>query len=394
MSAGVRRRRKGRVVVLHLAAQYPFAGVIWQLLHHLVGLRSLGLEVYYLEDHGSWVYDPRSEVIVADPAPNLRILSEALGRFGFDGRWGFYDGEARRYLGFSRERAHELLAEADAVINLCGATDPREEHRRSRCMIYLQTDPGTIQVEIAQRTPHGQEVASAHHLFFTYAENLGAPDCLLPTGGIRWYPTRPPVLLDQWHPGVGSDSPIAFTTVGTWRNRGNDVEIGGETYYWSKHLNFRKLLEVAGQAGQPIELATDLSAGPDYEAAVAGGFSFTPVVPMSLELDTYREYISASRGEFTPAKDVYVRTRSGWFSDRTACYLAAGRPVITQRTGFEKYLPEGSGLLGFDHADEAVAALRAVNSDYARHCQSAREIAAEYFDAGRLLDEIAEKAGL
>ena len=143
-----------------------------------------------------------------------------------------------------------------------------------------------------------------------------------------------------------------------------------------------------------MELATNLNSGPDYERAVAGGFKIRPAVPMSLNLDSYRQYISSSRGEFTAAKDLYVRTRSGWFSDRSVCYLAAGRPVITQRTGFEKFIPTGVGLLGFDNADEAVEVVHAVNADYASHASAAREIACEYFDALKLLDEIAQTAGL
>lgn len=388
------RRRKGRVVVLHLAAQYPFAGVIWQLIHHLVGLRELGLDVYYIEDHGSWVYDPIALTQVKDPRPNLDVLNAVLQRFGFDDRWGFayYDGLRLEYLGMSGARCRRLLAEADAVINLCGATRPRAEHRGLRCLVYLQTDPGIIQVEIANGGE--RQIVEAHKLFFTYAASIGAADCRLPTGGVEWLPTRPPVLLDQWRPGIGPADPVKFTTVGTWRNRGNDVEIGRETYYWSKHVNFQKVLEVARMANQPIELATDLDSGPDYERALAGGFTFRQAIPMSLDLDGYREYVSSSRGEFTPAKDVYARTRSGWFSDRTVCYLAAGRPVVTQRTGFEKYVPEGRGLMAFDTPEEAAEAIRAVNADYAMHCRAAREIAAEYFDARALLDRIAEAAGL
>ncbi|HXR34558.1 MAG TPA: glycosyltransferase, partial [Candidatus Binataceae bacterium] len=177
-------------------------------------------------------------------------------------------------------------------------------------------------------------------------------------------------------------------------NRGKDVEINGEKYWWSKHLNFRRVLDVARLAGQPIELATDIDSGPDYERALAGGFTIRPVIPMSLDLEGYREYISASRGEFTPSKDLYVRTRSGWFSDRTATYLAAGRPVVTQYTGFEKYIPTGAGLLGFNDAAEAVDALRRINADYPRHAKAARELAEEYFDAGKLLEEMASAMGL
>ncbi|MDO8432336.1 MAG: hypothetical protein Q7S58_07995 [Candidatus Binatus sp.] len=390
----MKNTRKGKIVVLHLAARYPFAGVIWQLLHHLIGFRQLGLDVYYIEDHGAYVYDPNLGAPNADPTTVLKSLAAVLDRYGFGDRWSFFDSVRNDYLGMPRERCVELLRDADAVINLCGATEPRDEHRKSRCLVMLETDPGVLQLELGRKMPSAVSFARAHQLFFTYGYNIGAPDCLLPTGGIDWRPTRPPVALDEWRPGVGPAEPPRFTTVGTWQNRGNDFEIAGETYYWSKDVNFRKMLEVANRASQPIELASDLTSGPDYDRALRGGFTFTPVVPMSLDIDGYRNYISASRGEFTVAKDIYVRPRTGWFSDRTVCYLAAGRPVVTQRTGFEKTIPTGIGLLGFDTADEAVDAIRIINSDYPRHARAAREIAAEYFDAAKLLDEIRQAAGI
>ncbi|MGA2409631.1 MAG: glycosyltransferase [Candidatus Binataceae bacterium] len=386
-------RRKGTIVVLHLAGQYPFAGVMWQLIHHLVGFRQLGLDVYYIEDNGAWAYDPVARSSIEDPSANLKVLADVLGRFGFADRWAFYDKEHDTYLGMSRVRCHQLLAGADAVINLCGATFPREEHHDAR-MIYLETDPGPMQMELSRHNEQWVRKAAGHQLFFTYGANIGNPDCLLPTGGIRWHPTMPPVLLDEWHEGVGLAEPAAFTTVGTWKNRGGDVTIGGDTYFWSKHVNFGKVLDIPNRSGQPIELATDLAAGSDYEAALKGGFALRPVIPMSLDLDGYRTYISSSRGEFTVAKDVYARTHSGWFSDRTACYLAAGRPVVTQRTGFEKFIPEGRGLLGFDTADEAAEALRIINASYSAHARAARAIAVEYFDAIKVLDAVAEIIGL
>jgi hypothetical protein len=387
-------KHKGRIVVLHLAIQYPFAGVVWQLLHHLIGLRALGFEVYYIEDHGAYVYDAIAQTPTPDSSRNIKLVGGVLDRFGFAGRWGFRDPITQDYLGMAKDKCLKLIRESDAVINLCGASDPRDEHLASSMLIYLETDPGVFQVNIERRDPTAMRNASAHKLFFTYAYNIGQSDCRVPTAGLTWHPTRPPVLLDEWHPGVGPANPSAFTTVGTWHNKGNDIEVDGTTYYWSKHVNFAKVLEVARRAGQPIELATDLRSGPDYECALRGGFTFRPVVPMSLDIDDYREYISSSRGEFTVSKDLYVRTRSGWFSDRTVCYLAAGRPVITQFTGFEKFIPCGTGLLGFDNADGAVDAIRTVNSDYSRHAKAAREIAAEYFDALKLLGEIAGKAGL
>ncbi|MGA6974770.1 MAG: glycosyltransferase [Candidatus Binatus sp.] len=387
-------KRKGKIIVLHLAARYPFAGVIWQLIHHLLGFRRLGLDVYYIEDSRAYVYDPTIADATTDPTHNLKVLHGVLDRWGFGDRWSFLDSVKEEYVGMSRARCMELFREADMVVNLCGATEPRQEHERTRCMVYLETDPGVFQLELARKIPTAVEFARVHKLFFTYCYNIGAPDCLLPAAGLDWHPTRPPVNLEEWRPGVGPAEPRAFTTVGTWQNNGHDMIIGGETYYWSKHLNFRKALEVAARASQPIELATNLDAGPDYDRAVAGGFSFTPVVPMSLDIDAYREYISSSRGEFTVAKDIYVRPRTGWFSDRTVCYLAAGRPVVTQRTGFEKFIPTGAGLLGFDTPDEAVDAIKQINADYPRHARAAREIAVEYFDPVKLLDEVAVAAGI
>jgi Glycosyl transferases group 1 len=387
-------KRKGKIVVLHLAARYPFAGVIWQLIHHLVGFRQLGLDVYYIEDHRAHVYDPTIETITTDPSRNLKVLGAVLDRYGFGDRWAFLDSIREEYVGMSRERCMELIRDADAVVNLCGATEPRVEHDNSHCLVYLETDPGVVQLELARKIPTTVRFAKSHKLHFTYCCNIGAPDCLLPTAGLDWHVTRPPVNLEEWRPGVGPAAPRSFTTVGTWQNNGNDMVIAGETYYWSKHINFRKALEVAARAAQPIELATNLTAGPDYDRAIAGGFSITPAVPMSLDVDTYRDYVSSSRGEFTVAKDIYVRPRTGWFSDRTVCYLAAGRPVVTQRTGFEKFIPTGEGLLGFDTPEEAVEAIRAINADYPRHARAAREIAVEYFNPVKLLDEIAVAAGI
>ena len=387
-------RRRGKIVVLHLAARYPFAGVIWQLLHHLVGFRELGFDVYYIEDHGAHVYDPSIITVSPNPARNLALLDSVLTRYGFGGRWSFYDVVRNEYVGMNRALAMGLIAEADMVVNLCGATEPREEHLRSQCMVYLETDPGVFQVRYANREPQVISKAAAHKLFFTYGYNIGAADCVLPAGKLGWRPTRPPVLLSEWPDLSGVSAPPAFTTVGTWRNHGSDIDIGGRTFYWSKHTNFAAMLDVASRAEQPIELATDLDSGPEHERALRGGFSFRPVVPMSLDIDAYRNYIGGSRGEFTVAKDLYVNTRSGWFSDRSACYLASGRPVVTQRTGFEKFIPTGEGLLGFDDAAEAVEAIRMINRDYRRHARAAREIAAEYFDSAKLLDDIAHAAGL
>ncbi len=388
------RQHKGTIVILHLAMRFPFAGVIWQLLHHLIPLRRLGYDVYYIEDHGAWVYDPLKQTPVPDPAPNVHFVSEVLARFGFADHWAFYDVEGHDYLGMPRERCAELLAHADAIINLCAATSPRDEHRRNGCLIYLQTDPGILQIQLAEGDALAQEDVLAHHLHFTYALNIGRSDCLLPDGAINWRTTRPPVVVDQWRRDSSSCDGGFFTTVCTWHNKGKDFELGGETYRWSKDVTFRRFLDMPQRSNQGMELASDLTDGEDYEKAVAGGFNLKPAVPMSLDLDSYRSYISASRGEFTTAKDVVARTNCGWFSDRSVCYLAAGRPVVTQSTGFEKFMPIGKGLFAFKTPEEAAVAIEEINRDYSSHARAAASLASEYFDSNKILSEITAAAGL
>jgi hypothetical protein len=385
----------GLIIVHHLSIQLPFAGIIWQLLHHLIGFRSLGLDVYYVEDSGGqWVYDPIAGTYISDPQRNLAVVTNVLERYGFGDRWAFRDPLSGEYLGMSRAKCTRLIRDADAVFNLCGAINPEEQHANTRCLVYLGTDPGQFQVQLEQGDPKTTSCANAHHLFFTYAYELGTPECPLPTGGLRWQRTRPPVLLDHWACFLGLPDSGLFTTVGTWENKGRDIRIRGETYSWSKHLNFMKMLEVPNGSSQHIELATDLHSGEDYERMKSAGFRLRSAIPMSLDADEYRNYIGSSRGEFSVAKDVVARTGSGWFSDRSACYLAAGRPVVLQRTGFERSLPVGVGLSCFNNTEEAVDAIRSISANYERHSRAAREIAREYFDAAKLLREIAEAAGV
>lgn len=392
--ARVGPHHKGTIVVLHLAMRFPFAGVIWQLLHHLIALRRLGFDVYYIEDHGAWVYDPLKQTPVRDPEHNVRFMSDVLERFGFADHWAFYDAETRDYLGLSRERCYDLLINADAIINLCAATSLRDEHRRNGCLIYLQTDPGILQMRLVQGDPAIREDVLAHHLHFTYALNIERPDCLLPGGGVHWRTTRPPVLIDQWQESSRVRDRGAFTTVCTWRNQDKDIELQGEIYHWSKDVTFRCFLDMPLRSHQQMEIATDLAAGKDYEKALAGGFTVVPAVPMSLDVDCYKRYIATSRGEFTTAKDVVARTNCGWFSDRSVCYLAAGRPVVTQSTGFEKFLPVDKGLFAFRTPEEGADAIRAINRDYGTHSRTAAAIAAEYFDATKVLGEVVAAAGL
>jgi len=198
-------------------------------------------------------------------------------------------------------------------------------------------------------------------------------------------------VLDLWRPGPEGR---AFSSIATWENKGKNVAFRGETYYWSKHVNFLAMIDVPRASGEPFELAMDPSDERVRAELGAHGWSLVDPRPISADVDAYRAYVERSRGEFTVAKDIYVRPRSGWFSDRSVCFLAAGRPVVTQETGFSEIIPSGEGLVAFSTPDEAVTAVRAVAADWPRHAAAARRIAEEHFAAGIVLGAMLDAAGL
>jgi hypothetical protein len=276
---------------------------------------------------------------------------------------------------------------------LCGATAPRAEHRQGARLLYIETDPVYEQFRIAAGERSSLEFLASHDVLFTYGENLGADDCPVPIERFHWKTTRPPVVLDYWEDRVDPSAPC-FTSIASWENKGKNITFGGATYQWSKHVNFLHFLDLPRATPQPFRLAM---APPDaaVEAHIrAAGWDLTDPAPVSRDLDTYRDFIYASRGEFTVAKDIYVRPRSGWFSDRSVCYLAAGKPVVTQETGFSKFVPTGEGLFAYSTLEEAVDALARINADYSRHGRAARRLAAEHFGAGPVLKRLLVDAGL
>jgi hypothetical protein len=237
------------------------------------------------------------------------------------------------------------------------------------------------------------EALAAHHYIFTYGENLGAADCRVPVERFQWQPTRPPICLDWWATSAPPAADAGLTTVANWKHTGKDIVWQGETYYWSKHLEFQHFINLPSHSALPLELAIGGVSDAERADMRRHGWRVVPSVRLA-EPSAYREYICASRGEFTVAKDQNIRLRSGWFSDRSACYLAAGRPVITQDTGFGNVIPTGAGLFAFRTEDEALAAIATVAHDYERQSHAARCIAQEYFAAECVLGDVLRRIGL
>ena len=387
------RPSRGRIIVFGILFWYPLAGVTYQFLHYLLGLRRLGYDPYYIEDSGRWVYDPKLNDLSPDASGNIQTVVPVLEAHGFGDHWAFRGNypDGRCY-GMSEADILRLYGEADAFLNVTGAQELRDEHLRCPRRIYVESDPFASQVKVAQGDRGMIATLDAHDTLFTFGENLGAPDCDVPIDRFTWLPTRQPVALDLWQ-GAPASSEARYTTITTWHNKGKDIMFRGERYYWTKDREFEKFLDLPHKRAVGFELAAGVD--DDVRQRLVGhGWHQTHSVEVSQIVDRYRDYIRHSRGEFTVARDQYVRPRTGWFSDRSACYLAAGRPVITQETGFSKFIPSGRGLFGFTTMEDILDAVDAIESDYEAHCRAAREIASEYFGAEKVIGRLMSQAGL
>ncbi len=376
---------KLKIVILGMMGRCPFGGQTWLYLNWLRAFAKLGHEVWYVEDDSVWPYDPIQNSVTDDCRYAVKHIANSLERVGLAGQWAFRLADRDDACwNLTKSQLAGLYRDCDLLLNVVGATDLREEHLAARRRIYVETDPVTAELRLASGDEHTKRAYALHERVVTYGENYGAPDCGVPTCGLRMSKTRQPIDLDLWPMAFDPDA-RHFTTIGNYKQEGSDVEYNGETYRWSKHHEWEKFIDLPRRVRQSFELAMMPGEEKDRARLREHRWSLTPPLEMSLDIfGRYPEYFRRSRGEFTVAKDQNVRLRSGWFSERDVCYLASGKPVVTQDTGFSNILPTGAGLFGFTTMDQAIAAIDAINSDYQRHCHAARSIAQEFFAAEKI----------
>lgn len=364
-------------------ARYPFGGVIWDFLMYLIGLRALGHDVYYLEDTGECVYDYEKNTISLDSSYGINCINTSLSQFGFGDRWIFVDYEGK-YYGKSREHTAKICADAELFINISGGSCFwREEYRKIPRKIFIDTDPAFTQSAIAKGETWDVEFFKGFDVLFTYGSNLGAADCTIPETPFQWKKTWQPVICEEWKT-ESAPARDVFTTVMTWKNQ-SFADADG-----NKDKQFVHFLDLPQETGQTIELAVN---GP-RELLRSHGWQTVDGMSVSKDLSLYRNYIQSSKAEFSVAKHLYVSTKSGWFSERSECYLAAGRPVLVQETGFNKYIPSGEGILSFNNVEEALIGINSINADYIKHSRKAVEIAREFFDANVILPQLLKDSGI
>ena len=370
-----------KIVFAGIVARYPFGGVTWCSLMYLLGLQALGHDVLYLEDTGECIYDPEQNTRSLDPSYGTRYIQAALEPFGFGNRWSFvnYDGT---YHGRSGDAVRAFCADADLFINLSGGSwFWREEYARIPRRIFIDSDPVFTQLAIAKGEAWYVDFFRQFDHLFTFGANIGTSASDVPTGGFTWRKTWQPVITDQWC----TDAPPRgdrFTTVMTWRIE-SFTDVDG-----NKDREFMRFIDLPARSSQAFELAIN---GPQ-ELLRSHGWPTVDAMNVSRTLWDYRDFIQASKGEFGVAKHAYVSRRSGWFSDRTECYLAAGRPAVVQDTGWTDHLPAGAGLIAFSTVEEAVDGLERIAREYEFHARQAREVAREYFDATQVLPRLLEEA--
>jgi glycosyltransferase involved in cell wall biosynthesis len=383
------------LVVLGMMAKVPVPGVIWQTVHYLLGLRRLGFDPYYVEAHARTPAMLMATPVDDGPALAAGLIHQILRRFGLGDRWAYHDVEGTRACyGMSERALRRLYRDAELLINLHGGTKPRPEHVETGRLVYLETDPVQLQIQLHDGVESTHAFLESHAALFTFAENLGRPGCELPVDErFEFVATRQPVVLDLWED-RGPDEPELFTTVGNWRQPWRAVDYRGERLAWSKDEQWRQFLDLPRRTGQTFELALSGTRHTTVAHLESRGWRVRPALEFGLDVDAYRDYIAGSRAEFTVAKAQNIRLRTGWFSDRSATYLAAGRPVVTQDTAFGEVLPTGEGLFAVSTVEEAEAAVEAVNRDYRRQRRAASEIAREHFCAERVLTDLLSHCGI
>jgi hypothetical protein len=366
----------GRIVVCGAVAQKPAQpGHTWQFLQYLLGFRRLGFDVLFIDQIG-------------DPAHSgVGYVRQILDRFDVD--WTIAH-KGHRHSGLSRHDTLAWVRSADLLLNVMGFCTDEELLAAARWRVFFDTDPGFGQMWHALGLA---DLFTGHDAFLTIGERIGAPDCSVPTCGLRWETTRQPVVLAEWPTAPAPAEVLTFGSIATWRGAYAPIEYGGRRYGLRAH-EFRRFADLPRITGRPFELALDIhpSDAADRQLLEEGGFKLRDPRLVTATLDGYRDYVRSAWAELMVAKEMYVASRSGWFSERSACYLASGRPVLAQDTGLDGLIPTGEGVLTFTDLDEAVDGVEAIARDWPRHARAARELAGAYFDSdlvlGRLLDVV------
>ena len=383
------RRERLTILFSGMVAGDPYqGGATWSVLQYVLGLRRLGHRVVLVEPVPADKLGPAGRPL--DESVNAAYFARVMRAFALEGDSSLLLSGTRETVGLPYPVLAALASEADLLLNVSGMLRDADLLERIPVRAYLDLDP--VFNQMWQEVEGIDTGLDGHTHFVTVGQAVGRPGCPVPTCGRTWLPTLPPVVLDCWPVGrrLLHDG---MTTVANWRGYGSIRHEG--VLYGQKAHSVRGLVSLPSRTSERVAVA--LSIHPDergdLEALRVNGWQLLDPERAAGTPSTYRRFVRGSKGELGVAKSGYVLGRSGWFSDRSACYLAAGRPVVAQDTGFDRFLPTGSGLLSFATVDDAVSAVDDVNRRYEEHRRAARALAEEHFESGRVLSRLLEGLG-
>jgi hypothetical protein len=368
-------------------------GAAWTRMSWTLGFRQLGCQVFFLEQIAREAcVDAAGKRTTFENSTNAAFFRRVTERFGLDASAALIYEQGEQILGATYADLLGLAESADLLVNITGQLSIDPLFRRFKCKAYVDLDPGFTQIWHADGVPMHLE---DHDLFFTVGENIGTPDCSLPTNGIDWRPIRQPVVLQHWPVSTTERSSDRFTTVASWRGPYGPVDFEGSTLGLKVH-EFRKIIRLPQLVLGSFELALDIHASDAHDLTLLQQHGWRVVDPSTVAAtpDLFRRYVQMSGAECSVAQGVYVTTHSGWFSDRTVRYLASGKPALVQDTGFTRRYGSGHGLIAFSTLDEAVAGAERIMRDYASHSQAARALVEEHFAAHKVLPGLLREAGV
>lgn len=376
-----------QIVVLGYIVRGPLGGMAWHHLQYVIGLKNLSHQVLYLEDSEDYpaCYNPLTYQMGTDPGYGLKFCSDLFRQYDLENQWAYFDAHSNNWFGQSKQYVKNFCNNADMVLNLSGINPVRDWWSSIPIKFYIDTDPAFMQIK--HLTDRGaMEQAKWHTHFATFGENFGKPDCSIPNDGFDWKPTRQPVCLNLWDASTYKTSKEGnWTTVMQWDSYKTSVYNG--MLLGMKSASFDEYFDLPSDVPDSFELALGSHTAPREKLQAAGWIISDPLA-ITLTSATYKQFIRQSKGEWSVAKQGYIVTNSGWFSERSTAYLASGKPCVLQDTGFSDFLPTGSGLYAFSNPGEAAEYINAINGNYAHHCIQARNLVEEYFRADLTLNKL------
>jgi hypothetical protein len=382
---------KLRIIVGGYIGSYCISGATWDYIQYPLGFHLLGHDVYYIEDTYGFYWHYTEGDAWDDISPILRHFNETMKYFGLEDRWAYRDTMTGKCFGMPIAKVMEICNTADVFISVSNSTFMRDEYHQIPKRVLIDTDPMFTQIQDLKKYNGSQQAVkesfSSFNYLFTFGENIHSESCRIPTYGLKWYTTRQPICLPYWKK---SESPTAhgFTTIMNWSER---EKLLFENEEWGqKDIEFNRYVHLPQEfdkvtfsivVSQSIEKKKNF----DYPNIINAGWHILRNYDYIKSLSDYQNFIAHSLGEFSVAKQTYVAAKSGWFSCRSACYLASARPVIVQDTEWSKYIPSGEGLFAFHNMDDILYALESVLSNPEHHSLKAAEIASEFFDSNKVL---------